>query len=230
MKRRSTDTSEAPARERRRLGRSLPVLAGAAIAAIGLTVGSLTAASAAAGHGGSGSIEQQAAKVKAEDAFTPKNGNAEMNVTVLDPDLVKPNATEKDPWAADWAKRNAAGSGPYTLTTNTPGVEVVLEHVGEATWQTSLQSARAGGRIVVCGATSGPNPPAALHRIWWKQLTIFGSTMGTRSDFEAVYDLVVSGRAKPTVDMTFPLSEARAAHERLEAGEQLGKIVLTIPG
>jgi predicted secreted acid phosphatase len=84
MKRRSTDTSEAPARERRRLGRSLPVLAGAAIAAIGLTVGSLTAASAAAGHGGPGSIEQQAAKVKAEDAFTPKNGNAEMNVTVLE--------------------------------------------------------------------------------------------------------------------------------------------------
>ena len=84
MKRRPTDTSEAPARERRRLGRSLPVLAGAAIAAIGLTVGSLTAASAAAGHGGPGSIEQQAAKVKAEDAFTPKNGNAEMNVTVLE--------------------------------------------------------------------------------------------------------------------------------------------------
>ncbi|MGH3163348.1 MAG: HAD family acid phosphatase [Streptosporangiaceae bacterium] len=84
MKRRSTDTSEAPARERRRLGRSLPVLAGAAIAAIGLTVGSLTAASAAAGHGGPPSIEQQAAKVKAQDAFTPKNGNTEMNVNVLE--------------------------------------------------------------------------------------------------------------------------------------------------
>ena len=84
MKRRSTDTSEAPARERRRLGRSLPVLVGAAIAAVGLTVGSLTAASAAAGHGGPPSIEQQAAKVKAQDAFTPKNGNAEMNVTVLE--------------------------------------------------------------------------------------------------------------------------------------------------
>ena len=84
MKRRATDTSEAPARERRRLGRSLPVLAGAAIAAVGLTVGSLTAASAAAGHGGPPSIEQQAAKVKAQDAFTPVNGNAEMNVTVLE--------------------------------------------------------------------------------------------------------------------------------------------------
>ncbi len=109
------------------------------------------------------------------------------------------------------------------------GVEVVLEHVGEATWQTSLQSARAAGRIVVCGATSGPNPPAALHRIWWKQLTIYGSTMGTRDDFEAAYELVKSGRAKPLVDSVFPLAEARAAHERMEAGEQFGKIVLSIP-
>ena len=108
------------------------------------------------------------------------------------------------------------------------GVEVVLEHVGEATWQTSLQSARAGGRIAVCGATTGPNPPAALHRIWWKQLTIYGSTMGTKADFEAAYELVKSGRAKPVVDSTFPLAEARAAHERMEAAEQLGKIVLTI--
>jgi NADPH:quinone reductase-like Zn-dependent oxidoreductase len=109
------------------------------------------------------------------------------------------------------------------------GVEVVFEHVGEATWQTSLQAARAGGRIVVCGATSGPNPPAALHRIWWKQLTIYGSTMGTREDFEAAYDLVKSGRAKPVIDSVFPLFEAQAAHERLEAAEQFGKIVLTVP-
>jgi NADPH:quinone reductase-like Zn-dependent oxidoreductase len=109
------------------------------------------------------------------------------------------------------------------------GVDVVLEHVGEATWQSSLQAARAGGRIAVCGATSGPNPPAALHRIWWKQLTIYGSTMGTREDFEAAYELVKSGRAKPVVDSVFPLAEARAAHERLEAAEQFGKIVLTVP-
>jgi NADPH:quinone reductase-like Zn-dependent oxidoreductase len=113
--------------------------------------------------------------------------------------------------------------------TNGAGVEVVLEHVGEATWQTSLQSARAGGRIAVCGATTGPNPPAALHRIWWKQLTIYGSTMGTKEDFEGAYDLVKSGRAKPVVDSTFRLEEAEAAHERMEAAEQFGKIVLQIP-
>jgi NADPH:quinone reductase-like Zn-dependent oxidoreductase len=110
------------------------------------------------------------------------------------------------------------------------GADIVVEHVGEATWQRSLQAARAGGRVVVCGATSGPNPPAALHRIWWKQLSILGSTMGTKEDFEGVYELVASGKARPVIDDVFPLSEARAAHERMEAGEQLGKIVLTIPG
>jgi NADPH:quinone reductase-like Zn-dependent oxidoreductase len=110
------------------------------------------------------------------------------------------------------------------------GADIVVEHVGEATWQRSLQAVRQGGRVTVCGATTGPNPPAALHRVWWKQLTIYGSTMGTKEDFEGAYELVASGRAKPVVDEVFPLSEARAAHERMEAGEQLGKIVLRIPG
>jgi zinc-binding alcohol dehydrogenase/oxidoreductase len=108
------------------------------------------------------------------------------------------------------------------------GADVVVEHVGEATWQRSLQAVRPGGRIAVCGATTGPNPPAALHRIWWKQLTILGSTMGTKEDFEAVYDLVTSGRVQPIVDKVFPLAEAAAAHERMEAGEHLGKIMLRI--
>jgi NADPH:quinone reductase-like Zn-dependent oxidoreductase len=109
------------------------------------------------------------------------------------------------------------------------GADIVVEHVGEATWQTSLQAARAHGRIAVCGATTGPNPKAALHRVWWKQLTILGSSMGTKADFEGVYDLVASGRAKPVVDSVFPLADARAAHERMESGEQFGKIVLRIP-
>jgi NADPH:quinone reductase-like Zn-dependent oxidoreductase len=108
------------------------------------------------------------------------------------------------------------------------GIDVVVENVGEATWATSLQVAAPGGRITVCGATSGPNPPAALHRIWWKQLSILGSTMGTGRDFGGAYELVASARALPVVDSVLPLEEIRAAHERLEAGEQLGKIVLTI--
>ena len=109
------------------------------------------------------------------------------------------------------------------------GADVVVEHVGEATWVKSLNAARPNGRIVVCGATTGPNPPASLHRIWWKQLTIFGSTMGARADFEAVYELIASGEARPVVDEVFSLEDAAAAHERMERGEQLGKIVLSIP-
>jgi NADPH:quinone reductase-like Zn-dependent oxidoreductase len=109
------------------------------------------------------------------------------------------------------------------------GADVVVEHVGEATWRTSQDVASQGGRIVVCGATTGPNPPAALHRIWWKELAILGSSMGTTEDFEAAYELIKDGRATVVVDSTFPLAETRAAHERLEAGEQFGKIVLRIP-
>jgi NADPH:quinone reductase-like Zn-dependent oxidoreductase len=108
------------------------------------------------------------------------------------------------------------------------GIDVVIETVGEATWATSLQVAAPAGRVVVCGATSGPNPPAALHRVWWKQLSILGSTMGTGEDFAKAYELVASGRVRPVIDEVVPLEEIRAAHERLEAGEQLGKIVLTI--
>jgi zinc-binding alcohol dehydrogenase/oxidoreductase len=110
------------------------------------------------------------------------------------------------------------------------GADVVVEHVGEATWKHTLDAVRQEGRIVVCGATSGTSPPAGLHRIWWKQLSILGSTMGTKEDFAGAFELVKSGRARPVVDSVYPLAETRTALERLEAGEQLGKIVLRIPG
>ncbi len=110
------------------------------------------------------------------------------------------------------------------------GAHVVVDDVGEATWRRTLDAVRSEGRIVVCGATTGPNPPAALHRVWWKQLSILGSTMGSPDDFRGAYDLIASGKARPVVDRVYPLADAAAAHERLEAGEQLGKIVLRIPG
>jgi NADPH:quinone reductase-like Zn-dependent oxidoreductase len=119
--------------------------------------------------------------------------------------------------------------GAVKDATGGAGVDVVVEHVGEATWQTSLQAVRPQGRVAVCGATSGPNPKAALHRVWWKQLTILGSTMGTKADFEGAFELVKSGKAEPVIDSVYPLAEARAAHERMESGEQFGKIVLSIP-
>ena len=109
------------------------------------------------------------------------------------------------------------------------GVDVVVETVGEATWERSLAAAATEGRVVVCGATTGHSPPARLYRIWWKQLAVLGSTMGMPSDFEGAYELIRTGRARIHVDSVFPLAEAARAHERLESGAQFGKVVLRIP-
>ncbi len=109
------------------------------------------------------------------------------------------------------------------------GADVVVETVGEATWERSLGAAAQEGRVVVCGATSGHSPPARLYRLWWKQLVVYGSSMGMPSDFESAYDLIRAGRARVRVDSVFPLAEAARAHERLESGAQFGKVVLSIP-
>jgi NADPH:quinone reductase-like Zn-dependent oxidoreductase len=132
---------------------------------------------------------------------------------------------------ADVVVNHASGDVKTAVkeATGGAGAAIVVETVGEATWRTSLDVAAREGRIAVCGATTGPNPPAALHRVWWKQLSILGSTMGTKADFEGAYRLIAEGRARPVVDEVLPLEEIRAAHERLEAGEQLGKVVLAIP-
>jgi NADPH:quinone reductase-like Zn-dependent oxidoreductase len=110
------------------------------------------------------------------------------------------------------------------------GTDVVVETVGEATWERSLAAAATEGRIVVCGATSGHSPPARLYRLWWKQLVVYGSTMGMPSDFEGAYELIRAGRARVHLDSTFPLAETARAHERLESGAHFGKVVLSIPG
>jgi NADPH:quinone reductase-like Zn-dependent oxidoreductase len=109
------------------------------------------------------------------------------------------------------------------------GADIVVETVGEATWERSLAAAAQDGRVVVCGATSGHSPPARLYRLWWKQLVVYGSTMGLPSDFEGAYELIRAERARVHVDSVFSLAEAAAAHERLESGAQFGKVVLRIP-
>ena len=133
---------------------------------------------------------------------------------------------------ADIAVNHATGDVAAAVkeATGGHGIDVVVEHVGEATWKTSLAVAAQGGRITVCGATSGPNPPAALHRIWWKQLSILGSTMATREDFAALLELIERKQLRPIVDRVFPLAEAAEAHRYLENAQQFGKIVLSIPG
>ena len=110
------------------------------------------------------------------------------------------------------------------------GVDVVVDMVGEATWTTSVRAAAKGGRIVTCGATSGPHPIEDIRLIFWKQLSILGSTMANDHEFRALYAAVAAGRLRPRVDQVFPLSQAVRAYARMESGEQHGKIVLVPDG
>ena len=109
-------------------------------------------------------------------------------------------------------------------------VDVVIESVGEATWAHSLKSLRPGGRIVVTGATSGANPPADLQRVFFRQLSVVGSTMGTRAELESLVTLLLDTGLRPTIDATYDLRDARSAFEQLVAGDVVGKLVLTHAG
>jgi NADPH:quinone reductase-like Zn-dependent oxidoreductase len=113
--------------------------------------------------------------------------------------------------------------------TNRRGVDVVIEHVGEATWPKSVRSLARGGRLVTCGATTGPAGQLDLAALFAKQLTIQGSYMGTKGELLRAARFFFDGRLKPVIDRTFPLAEAAAAQRRMEESEQFGKIVLEVP-
>ena len=106
------------------------------------------------------------------------------------------------------------------------GVDVVVDNVGEATWLQSLQMVRRGGKIVTCGATTGPNPKTEIRAIFWKQIDILGSTMGNRSEYSELVQLLGQGRLKPIVDRVFPLAEGKQAMEYLKCQKQFGKVLL----
>ena len=109
------------------------------------------------------------------------------------------------------------------------GVDVVVEHVGAATWERSVQSLAAGGRLVTCGATTGYDVKLDLRFLFSKQQTVLGSYMGTLGELHRVLKFVFAGKLRPVIDRTFPLAEAEAAHRRLERKEQFGKVILTLP-
>ncbi len=106
-------------------------------------------------------------------------------------------------------------------------VDAVIETVGAATWSHSLKSLRPGGRIVVSGATSGPMPPADLNRVFFLQLSVVGSTMGTRDELQRLIALCDSAGVRPLIDHEVPMDRAREAFEALEHGDVFGKVVLT---
>jgi NADPH:quinone reductase-like Zn-dependent oxidoreductase len=111
--------------------------------------------------------------------------------------------------------------------TNKEGVDIIIEHVGAATWDESVKSLKTGGTLVTCGATTGPNVAIDLRHLFARQLSLLGSYMGTMGELHEVLKHVFSGRLKPVVDRVFPLSEIRAAHEYLEQSQMFGKIVVT---
>jgi len=112
--------------------------------------------------------------------------------------------------------------------TNKRGADVVVENVGGATWEQSLRSLARGGRLVTCGATTGPQVAIDLRRLFWHSWSILGSTMGNAAEYREIVRLLGSGELRPIVDRVFPLQEARAAFERLDKGEQLGKIAVEV--
>ena len=121
--------------------------------------------------------------------------------------------------SSDFSKAVRAASGS--------GVDVVFEHVGPATLSESMRSLVQGGRLVLCGSTSGVKAEIAMARLFWGQLDLLGSTMGNSGEFQAVLDAVDRG-LKPVVDSVYPLSEVEDALNRLDAAEQFGKVVLSV--
>jgi len=108
------------------------------------------------------------------------------------------------------------------------GVDAVVDSVGEATWGKSLRSLKRGGRLVTCGATTGSNPPAEIRYIFWRQISVIGSTMASQWEFREVMDLIFQRKLQPVIGTILPLKKAREAHELLEERKHFGKIVLII--
>ncbi len=106
------------------------------------------------------------------------------------------------------------------------GADVVVENVGEATWETSLRALARGGRLVTCGGTSGHNLVTDVRRLFWYQWTIMGSTMGSEAEFREIVRQLGAGHLRPTVDSVFPLERATEGFARLESGAQFGKVVV----
>lgn len=106
------------------------------------------------------------------------------------------------------------------------GVDVVVEHVGEASWEQSLRALAPGGTLVTCGATTGHKAAIDLRFLFSRQLSLLGSYMGRRADLDTVMSFIAEGRLRPVVDRIFPWTEAAAAHRYLEAKQQFGKVVL----
>ena len=125
-------------------------------------------------------------------------------------------------------KKNPGWAKDVFEATGKRGVDVVIENVGAATWKDSIRSLKGGGRLVTCGATSGPVGETLIPLVFWKQVHIIGSTMANRKEFHDVMRQLFAGRLKAIIDEVVPLKDGAAAQQRLAEGKQFGKIVLTV--
>ena len=124
-------------------------------------------------------------------------------------------------------KKNPGWAKDVFEATGKRGVDVVIENVGAATWKDSIRSLKGGGRLVTCGATSGPVGETLIPLVFWKQVHIIGSTMANRKEFHDVMGQFFAGRLRAIIDEVVPLKAGAAAQQRLAEGKQFGKIVLT---
>lgn len=168
------------------------------------------------GAGGVGSIAIQIAKLAGATVFATASSERKAAVARAQ--------------GADEVIMTGPGSEGFSKTvrtlTNKRGVDLVLENVGAATWVESLKSCAKGGRVVTYGATTGATPQTQLQLIFWNQLTILGSTMGSRGDLEVSLRLAAQGKLRPVIDRVLPLDQAPAAYEALEQRQVAGKMVL----
>jgi NADPH:quinone reductase-like Zn-dependent oxidoreductase len=125
-----------------------------------------------------------------------------------------------DHYEADYAQQLKTRTGGY-------GADIVVEHVGEATWDRSVRALARGGRLVTCGATSGPKAAVDLRHLFARQLSLLGSYMGTKRELLEAARCFFDGKLRPVIDEVVPLADAAYAHRRLEAADQFGKVVLT---
>jgi len=130
--------------------------------------------------------------------------------------------------AAALDHRGPALADEVRAVTGGRGVDVVVEHIGEATWDESIRALARGGRLVTCGATSGPDGRIDLRALFARQISLFGSYMGSKGELAVAAALLFDGRLTPVVDSVFPLTRVAEAQARLESSEQFGKIVLEI--
>lgn len=135
--------------------------------------------------------------------------------------------TSRDPEKGDWAKEIGADDSFETGARLPDRVDAVIETVGEATWSHSLKSLRPGGVVVVSGATSGAMPPADLNRVFFLQLQVVGSTMGTIEEFHRLVTLMSEANISPVIDRVLAMDDAREGFAAMIAGEVRGKIVMT---